>query len=246
MALRFRDRFFTPPVARAITSPTGILLAGAGAAVGIATGLPIVVAAGIGLLAWAGRVAVAIPRHPRGERIDPFTLDDPWRKFVQAALQSQARYARAASSTAPGPLRDRLAEIGSRLDDGVQECWRIAKHGQALMEALGQLDVAEVRRELAEVEGADGPSATRTAEALRAQLASAERMGAVAEDARDRLRLLDARLDEAVARAIELSVGAGDDAQLTGLGSDVDSLVAEMEALRQALEETGGRGTAVA
>ena len=54
------------------------------------------------------------------------------------------------------------------------------------------------------------------------------------------------RGSEAVARAIELSVGATDDAELTGLGGDVDNLVGEMEALRQALEETGGRGTAVA
>jgi len=34
----FRDRFFTPPVARAMTSPLGILLAGVGAAVGIVVG----------------------------------------------------------------------------------------------------------------------------------------------------------------------------------------------------------------
>ena len=247
MAVRFRDRFFTPRVARAITSPLGILLAGAGAAVGLVAGLPIAAAAGLGAAAWAARVAVAIPRKPRGERIDAFSLDDPWRQFVREAQQAQARFARATKATRPGPLKDRLQEIGSRIDDGVRECWHIAGHGQTLVEALGQIDVADVRHDLAEVEGQTGdPSAERTAEALRAQLASAERMASVANDARNRLRLLDARLDEAVARAIELSVGAADDAQLTGLGGDVDNLVAEMEALRQALEETGGRGTAVA
>jgi len=58
----------------------------------------------------------------------------------------------------------------------------------------------------------------------------------VASEARDRLRLLDARLDEAVARAVELSLGTGDARALQG---DVDQLVEEMEALRLALEDAG-------
>jgi hypothetical protein len=66
-------------------------------------------------------------------------------------------------------------------------------------------------------------------------------------DARSQLRLLDARLDEAVTRAIELSLRSPADADLTGLGSDVESLVQDMEALRAALEDvdrpaTGGSG----
>ena len=64
-------------------------------------------------------------------------------------------------------------------------------------------------------------------------------------DTDSRLRLLNARLDEAAARTIELSVQASDVAELGGLGDDVDQMVDEMEALRQAIEETGG-GTAVA
>ena len=60
-------------------------------------------------------------------------------------------------------------------------------------------------------------------------------MQAVADDARDRLRLLDARLDELVARAVEVSVGTADS---TVLGNDVEELVVELEALRMAVEET--------
>ena len=37
--MRFRDRFFTKPVARAITSPGTIITAGSGAAIGILVGL---------------------------------------------------------------------------------------------------------------------------------------------------------------------------------------------------------------
>ena len=81
-------------------------------------------------------------------------------------------------------------------------------------------------------------------ESLRAQLATAERLERVIGDADSRLRLLNARLDEAAARTIELSVQAEDVDALGGLGDDVDAMVDEMEALRQAIEETGG-GTAL-
>ena len=81
-----------------------------------------------------------------------------------------------------------------------------------------------------------GSHTAATREALVAQLATAARMKAVSTDARDRLRLLDARLDELVARAVELSV-SGSASAISGLGDDVDSLVSEMESLRQALEE---------
>src|SRR4051812_49532928 len=64
--LSFRDRFFTPRVAKAITSPLGILLAGAGASIGILVGAPIAVAAGIGAAAWAARVGAAGARPAAG------------------------------------------------------------------------------------------------------------------------------------------------------------------------------------
>ncbi len=86
------------------------------------------------------------------------------------------------------------------------------------------------------------PPATRrpgaqaaTIESLRAQLAAAERLSTLAERSRDRLRLLDARFDELIARAVEVSVGTGDSEVL---GHDVDQLVSELESLRVAMEET--------
>ncbi len=133
-------------------------------------------------------------------------------------------------------MRDRLTEIGARLDDAVAECWRVARQGQALMEARTNLDTTNAQRELAALDQSSA-SYAKTAEALQAQIASGQRLDATITDTRDRLRLLDARMDEAVARAVELSVGAGD-ADLGGLGSDVDVLVGDMEALRQGLEET--------
>ncbi len=58
----FRDRFFSRRVGRAMTSPLAIVLAGAGAAVGIVAGGGIPLAVGLGAAAWAGRVAAALPR----------------------------------------------------------------------------------------------------------------------------------------------------------------------------------------
>jgi hypothetical protein len=199
--------------------------------------------AAIGAAAYAARVAAAVPRGPAKERIDPGLVGEPWRTYVREALDARARYADVLRTARAGPLRERLAAIGDRLDDGVTECWRIARRGHALEGGLRQLDIDSVRHQLAQVEldrsRGGGGSLESTAQALRSQLASYERLASVARDTRDRLRLLDARLDEAVARAVELSL-AGDHGELGGLGSAVEELVGDMEALRQALEETGG------
>ncbi len=249
--LSFRDRFFTPPVARAITSPTGILALGVGASLGILSGGGLIAAAGLGLLGWGGRIAAAIPRSPRQARIDPFALSEPWRHSVKDALQARTRFREAVDSAREGPMQDRLREIQARVDTGVEEVWRIARRGHALVDARRRVDPDTIRREIAATQAnADQPWATgstleRTMEALQAQLSTVERLERVIGDADSRLRLLNARLDEAAARTIELSVQASDVAELGGLGDDVDQMVDEMEALRQAIEETGG-GTAVA
>src|SRR5262245_56393389 len=100
----FRDRFFTPPVARAITSPSGILLAGATASAAILVGLPVVGVLAVGAGAFAARVAVAIPRDQHRERIDPLALQDPWRRFVKEALDAQKRFDTAVNDAPAGPM----------------------------------------------------------------------------------------------------------------------------------------------
>lgn len=249
--LSLRDRFFTPPVARAITSPVGILALGAGASLGILTGGGLIGAIVLGLLGWAGRIGAAIPRAPKDARIDPFTLAEPWRHFVTDALQARARFRESVASAREGPMRDRLREIQARVDTGVEEVWHIARRGHDLVDARRRVDPDTIRRDIAATEAnasqpwASGSTLERTMESLKAQLATVERLERVIGDADSRLRLLNARLDEAAARTIELSVQAHDAAELGGLGDDVDQMVDEMEALRQAIEETGG-GTAVA
>ncbi len=240
---RFSDRFYTPQVARAITSPLGIVVFGIGTAAAILIGLPLAAAAGIGVLAWGGRVLAAVPRNERRSRLDASGLADPWRSYVVAAQESKARFDRVIADMAAGPIRTRLADLAARLDRGIAESWRIARRGNDITNALAKLDTIEAQTDLArlraQVSARPTPmptdAETQTMQALDAQLQSAERLQNVAIDARERLQLLDARFDELVARAIEVSVGTSDAA---GLGDDVDALVTELEALRVALDET--------
>jgi len=246
------DRYLNGRTARAITAPSAILLGGAAAAASIVAGLPIAAVVGLGAVAYAARVALGLPRRPKGERMDAFTLGVPWRKSVMDAQSAKRRYDEAVRAADAGPLKERLQEIGLRIDEGVRECWRIAQRGHLMSKGLKALDVQATQQELIDIErdirGNDDPRLLAAREAIRAQLHSAQRMIDAVKDAELQLRLLDARLDEAVTRAIELSLRSAGDADVSGLGSDVERLVSDMEALRAALEDVddtaGGTATA--
>jgi hypothetical protein len=236
----FRDRFLTPKVARAMMSPLGIVLAGAGAAAGIVVGLPIVAAAGVGVLAWGGRVLAAVPKDAPSARVAPNALSEPWRTYATQAEDAKKRFDRIVGTVAAGPLRERLQQLSGRLDEGVDESWRIARRGHEIVNAIGQIDTTSAQAELADLKRSIGrrqpsPAQAQTVQSLQAQLASATRLETLATSSRDRLRLLDARFDELVARTVEVSVGSGD---TDVLGNDVDGLVTELESLRIAMEET--------
>jgi hypothetical protein len=240
---RLPARYRTAATARALTAPSAVLVAGAGASVAILAGAPVVGAALVGALCWAGRVALGLPRPPRAERIDPTAVREPWRAFVRRAVAARDRFDRAVRDTEPGPLHDRLAEMAARVSVGATECWRVARRAAALDAAVLELDAPGVRAQLdrcrAELDRTPAkPELVATAEALRNQLASAERLAVVAADARDRLERVDAQLDEAVARALELSLQAGGPGDLASLGTAVDGVVGELESLRQALDES--------
>jgi hypothetical protein len=233
----FRDRFFTRQTAEAIMAPSSIIVAGVGTAAGVLVGLPVIAVGALGAAAYAGWVLTRMPRQPRGADavIDPRRLRDPWRQHVRDALQAEQRFKAAVDTTADGPLRDRLTDMAERVADAVRESWRIANRGQQLEAALAQFDpIGQLERELSAARGDD-----RVAASVRAQIETYRRIEATAVDARERLRLLDARLDESVARAIEVGLRAGDPVEVGLLDDDVESLVTEMEALRRGMEETG-------
>lgn len=233
------------PLARAATSPLAVAAGAAGAVLGLlAEAGPAALLTGA--LAYAAGLAVAHARRrrPRPERIDPFTVGQRWRPFVQGALQASARYRRTVEGVGPGPLRERLEELGAMVDSGVRECWRVARRGDELDDAVSALDAAGTRARLARIEeGTGGGVDESVARSLRARLSTAERLAGVATEARERLRVLQARLDEAVARATELALGQGGTGLDAGaLGGDIEHLVDDLEALRAGLEEAEAAG----
>ncbi len=238
--LSFRDRFFTPPVGRELSSPWSILVLGVVTAGAILAGAPIVVAGAIGAAVYAGKVAIKIPRNTKSERIEASVLKEPWRGYVQSAQAAKKRFDRTVESTRDGPLRERLQQLSSRLAEGIDESWKIACRGDDIDGAIAQLDTRQAHSELAQVqlqirEEGTSRELESTLQSLTAQLQSESRMKRVSSTTRDRLRLLDARFDELVARAVEVSVGAADSGVL---GNDVNDLVNELEGLRLAMDDT--------
>lgn len=244
MLERLPERARTPAVARAVMAPSSILLAGAGTAVAILAGAPLAVAAAFGAAAWAGKVFMSVPRKERRPDMNPAMVKEPWRSLVRQAVKAEERFEETVRHTRSGPLKDRLAEVSAQVSVAVDASWRIAQRGDSLDAAVRQLDASSIARELAaseaELDMSPGrPQLEATVDALRRQLESAQRVADVARDALDRLRRLNAQLNEAVARAVELSLGPADVGALQPLGADIDGVVTELESLRLALEESG-------
>ena len=251
-SLSFRDRFFSPPVAKALTSPSGILSLGAGAAVGIVATAPVSVplaAVGAvvgGLVGLGARVALALPRGEPAAKIDPFALGEPWRHAVIDAIKARTRFTQAVKTFRDGPLKASVEAVDSRLDDAVNECWRVAQQGQMVADARKSINDREVAWELSQAQatlGEAGPNETRSRriESLESQLQTAARMDALIASTKEQLDLLNARLDEAVTRAIELSV-SNQSSGVGALGSDVDRIVDDLQSLRLAIEDVEGSG----
>ncbi len=220
--------------------PLGILAAGAGVAGGILVGLPLLGAVGVGAAAWAGRVLVGLPRDRTAPSRSTRGLRPPWATYATEAVAARREFGDAVERVDSGAVRDRMTTIADRIDRGVDAIFAVALRAQTLEDARARVDVARAATDLgtlrADPSTHDRPSVARTMESLEAQLDTARRLDDQINEARDNLALLDARLDEAVARGIELSVHR--DADLTTLDQEIDDMVLEMEALRQALEAT--------
>jgi hypothetical protein len=200
--------------------------------------LLLILAAGL-----AGGLVLALRAHRKGltsagtdPAIDPFRVGEPWRTLVRTAQRAQSRYHELVASSRPGPTRERLSEIGARVDEAVSECWRIAQRGHELRSVLSGMNIGATRTQLDAV-GTDPELADR-ATSLQARVDSYERVARGGADTENQLRLLVARLEETAARGAELSLVAGEDPALAQLGTDVTEVADELEALRQAFEET--------
>lgn len=234
--MSLRDRFFTPRTAKAILSPWRIVLGVAVAVVLAVVGVNIVLSIVAGLVVYAITVFVGMPKKPGRGRIDPFGVSEPWRQHVQGALKARRRFEETLRTTRPGPSRDRLAEIGERINIGIDECWQIASRGHEIDKAVKRLNLPSARSNMELLRGRPSdPSTAATLASLQSQIDSGERLKAKSADVAQRLRLLEVRLSELSARASEVAVGTRDQ---VAYGNDVEDVIAQLEGMRLALDET--------
>lgn len=197
----------------------------------IAVAVAIAVAVGAGLF-------VSL-KSDRRSRLDPFTVGEPWRQFVQGAIRSGTKLHQTIDGAEPGPLKDRMNSIAGRLDDGLEETWKIARRGDEIDSSIRRLDPAALRSKLATLKARSSsraaPDIDDAITSVENQLEAVRRLELESEKTADRLRLTQTRLDELVSRAAEVAIGAGD---TDAYEHDVDDLVIELEALRQAVDET--------
>lgn len=237
----FRDRFYTPATAKAILSWR--ILIGAGLAAALAVGgASIAVSIGVGVALYAALVGAAMPKAPARPAIDPFVLSEPWRQLVQGSQAASRRLRETVGGVADGPLRQRLDSIAEQIEHGLADAWHIARRGDEIDDAIRALDPTALRSKLATLEqrAAASPSADADAAvaSVRSQLESADRLRKRSDETASTLRLTQSRLDELVARANEVKIGAAD---TDVYAHDVDDIVVQLEALRLAVEETRTR-----
>ena len=168
--------------------------------------------------------------------VDPALLPPRWGAVVADALDARRRWVELLERMRPGPLRDRLGELGARVDEGVLAVWETCVRAVDAERITEALDVETVTRDYKRAK-ADSAADPALVEALSARFTSVQRVLNSIDDAEQRLRLLDARLGAAVARAAEVALTAGEGSE--DLGVELDAVVEELGALRHALETLG-------
>jgi hypothetical protein len=234
----FRDRFLTATTAKAIMSWR--IAVGLGVGVGAAlAGASVGLAVSIGLGVYAASVLLAVPKGARRPSIDPFVLSEPWRQLMKQAQASGRRLRQTVEGVDEGPLREQLDSVVDQLERGLDEAWAIARRGDEIDDMVRRLDPTRLRSRLDTLRTNDGAVASEDSTAAIAsvekQLETADRLKARSAEAARTLRLTQTQLDELVARASEVRIGAAD---TDAYARDVDDLVVKLEALHLAVEET--------
>lgn len=184
---------------------------------------------GIVAAAAAGAATALLRRRVNSPAaIDPFTVGEPWRRHLSQALSTQRGYDELVTGSGDGPLRQRMTAIGRQVAQAVNECYEIAKRGHAIDDTLRSLNAPGLRVRL---ERADDDAVRAS---LASQLASADRLRTIRDDAEARLRVLTTRMGELVAQGAEVRVGGDIPDEL---GSAVDEVVVQLEALREAVAD---------
>ncbi len=237
-----------PSVARAAASPTAIVLAGAGVAIGVAAHLGVAVVVVLGAAGYGARVGWAAIRRrsalrKRAERrlarIDPWSVPEPWRGYTARALDARKRYHQLAGDCPPGTMADYLTGAVATVDKAVEEQWALARSGASMVGPAGRADnvaqeLDQVHTALSRAGGAERAQLESREASLASELRSLRRTESVSSALSARLSELSTQLEGVVASAGELVAGAG------AAGTDVSLLASELAALSQAMNEARG------
>jgi hypothetical protein len=178
--------------------------------------------------------------------VRPADVPPRWRGAVEAAVDHRRRFGEVRDLVAAGPLRDRIASLGDRVDAGVLAVWDLVQRAVVAERVLQTIEpgaamdrLKDARRRLAAAEAAGGDTAElrRDVELHAGRHAAAQRVWNEVEDLGSRLGALDARLGVVVAHAAELAAGAGQAGTLDVAVADLDAAIDQLAATRAALAE---------
>ena len=171
--------------------------------------------------------------------VDPAAVPAAYRGAVDDALRARAQFGELVAGLRDGPLQDRMRELGTHVDAGVQAVWRTAAQAADIDRVAATLDTERVTAELKQARRTGAPD--EVVAALQERFSSTQRLLNSGDELRDRLPVLVARLGTAVAKAAELTLTspAAAGAEIAGLEADLDGLVGELDALGVATTELG-------
>ena len=242
---------------RAAASPGALVLAGAGAAIGVLVFHTWFVALILAFAGWSARVtAAALARRrqleaarPRPAAIDPWSVPEPWRPLLQQVANSQQRFDQVVADWPPGPMKDRLRYLQPQVWSDVGALAAMARRGAVMsgwtaVPPVGRPSVESLSEELRRVaaeRGARGSQANsdldRREEALASQLRALRHSEQSAAELLDRMRSAAAQLEQTVTDLLALG---GEAVGVNTVSGSLEQLSEEVSALRSALAETSG------
>lgn len=177
------------------------------------------------------------PAEPVGPQIDAMAVPPAHRSVVDDALRARTQFHSLLTTTAPGPMQDRLHELSAKVDAGVQAVWEAVQQAVRLEQVVATLDPVRVAEDLKRAKRAEqsGQADGAAVEALTARFASTQRLLNSLDELRQRIPVLEARLGTAVARAAEITLTSAASPTASGLDvldGELDQLVLELGALQ--------------
>jgi len=160
-------------------------------------------------------------------------LPPRWAPAVAEAVEVRRRWHDVVAGLREGPVRDRLIELGDKIDAGVLAVHATASRAADAERIAAALDADKVTEDYKRAKR-DPSVDPALLDALTARFTSVQRVLNALDDVEQRLRLLDARMGAAVARGAEVALTAG--AGSEEIGQELDAVVAELGALQSSLD----------